>query len=289
MKQYNMNSCKLLSTLALVALLVGSCSTNNKPTQNKNASDSTNSGLSPTDTTTRTVIKQRFSNGIIKAEIAVLGNKRDGLTRFYNEDGTLKSEVTYVNNEKNGIARDFYPNKKIRMEIMYVHGIMEGEAKWHYETGEVYRVTPYVKGKADGVQKEYYKDGRIKAELPHKSGNPMPGLKEYNLKGELIPQPSIVIVEQDKIAMEGKFILKMHLSDHATNVKWYEGDLRDWSFFPKALAYVKDDPDGSGTIIYSVDRGNVVMKTIYIYAVTTTAMGNELVLKKNYDLAYKGL
>ena len=289
MKYNNPISVHLLPIGAMLLIIAGSCNSKNKQALNQTSADSTKVQAFTGDSTKRTVITQKYSNSVTKAEIAVKGNKRDGITRNYHEDGTLMSEINYVNNEKDGLSRDFYPKGKVRMEVMYKHGIMQGEAKWHYETGEVYRLTPYVNGKAEGIQKEFYKDGKLKAELPHKSGNSMPGLKEYNLKGELVSQPSIVITELDKIAMEGKFVLKMHLSNHSRNVKWYEGDLKDWSLFPKALTQINDDNAGDGTLIFPVNRGSVVMKTITIYAVATTEMGNELVLKKSHDLAYKGL
>jgi antitoxin component YwqK of YwqJK toxin-antitoxin module len=287
MKRYTVTSFRLIPIIVMVIIISGSCNLKNKYQPSKNTSDSTNRQFNQTDSSTRTVITQKYSNGVIKAEIAVKGNKRDGLTRNYHEDGTLMSEINYVNNEKDGISRDFYPNKKIRMEVVYKHGIMQGEAKWHYETGEVYRVTPYVNGKAEGIQKQYYKDGRIKAEVPHKSGVAITGLKEYNIKGESLPMPSIVIEEQNKTAMKVDFILKMYLSNHSKNVKWFEGDLLDWKFFPKALTVVLTNSEGAGTIRYPAAPSRTITKTIYIYAVSETEMGNQLVLKKKYDLSFK--
>jgi hypothetical protein len=286
MKGYTRSSFRLLPFVAILILISISCNLKNKSQLNKNNSDSAGTQLNPVDSTKVSVLTQRYSTGIIKAEIAVKGNKREGLTRNYHEDGTLMSEINYVNNEKNGTSRDFYPNKKIRMEITYKRGIMQGEAKWYYQSGEVYRVTPYINGKADGIQKLYYKDGRVKAEVPYKSGVAAAGLKEYDIKGELLFLPSIVIEGQNNNVTKGDYVLKMHLSNHMKNVKWYEGDISDWANFPKALTELVANSDGTGTIRYQAQPGKMVMKTIYVYAVAETEMGNQLILKKKYDLSF---
>jgi hypothetical protein len=278
---------KVLALLLVIGIIIaGLYKLQMKPPAAKTDSDSTALQSNQVDSTTVSVITQKYSNGVIKAEINAKGNNREGLTRNYHEDGSLMSEINYVNNAKDGISRDFYPNNKVRMEIMYQKGIMQGEAKWYYETGEVYRVTPYVKGKSEGIQKEYYKDGRIKAEIPHNSGVTIPGLKEYNIKGELLPMPSIVVSEMDKSITKGDFVLKIYLSNHSTNVKWYEGNLPDWTNFPKSLSVILSDSEGKGSIRFAAVPGSVVKKTIYIYAVATTEMGNQLVLKKKYDFTF---
>lgn len=288
MKKIYSSALKHILLFSLVILLAGSCQLRQKYLAIRNNTDTAGVQFSG-DTTKITVVTEKYVNGVVKSEVSARGNKREGLTKNYHEDGSLMSEVNYVNNQKEGISRDFYPKGKVRMEINYKQGLMDGDAKWYYETGEVYRLTPYIKGKAEGIQKEFYKNGKIKAELPHKAGVAITGLKEYDLNGALIPQPSIIIQEVDRIAMEGKFILKMHLSDKSDNVKWYEGDLLDWSYFPKALDVVNIDIDGNGVITYDVSPGTVVMKSIYIYAVLNTNMKNQLILKKKYELAYKGL
>ena len=287
MKHFTRSSFRLFSLVAALIIISASCNLKNKSRSNAGKTDSAGTQMKAVDSTKISVITQKYSTGVTKSEIAVKGNKREGITRNYHEDGSLMSEITYVNNEKNGISRDFYPNGKARMEITYKRGIMQGDAKWYYQSGEVYRVTPYINGQAEGIQKLYYKDGKVKAEVPYKSGVIAPGLKEYTETGVLLPTPSIVIEEIDKIAMEGKFILKMHLSNHAGNAKWYEGDLKDWSAFPKALSPVNNDQNGNGILSYSASHGAVVMRTIYIYAVLNTEMGNQCILKKKYDLAYK--
>jgi antitoxin component YwqK of YwqJK toxin-antitoxin module len=262
--------------MTLLAFIVGSCNLRNTNQALKNNADSSGVKLSKIDSTKVSIVTERYSNGVVKSEVSAKGNKREGITKNYHEDGSLMSEINFVNNQKEGLSRDYYPKKKVRMEIMFKQGIMEGEAKWYYETGEVYRVTPYIKGKAEGIQKLYYKDGKVKAEVPYKSGNAAPGLKEYTMKGELIPIASIVIKAQNNT-------LKMHLSKDASKVKWFEGDIADWVYFPKALRNIPVDIDGNGSLNYSVQQSKGV-KSLYIYAVATTEMGNELVLKKKYDL-----
>jgi len=284
MKNMIKKSFRLLLVLTILIAVMTSCNVKNQNTAGKTGTDSTGLQQGSLDSTKVAVITQRFSNGVIKAEIAVKGNKRDGLTKNYHEDASLMSEINYVNNTKQGISRDYYPKKKVRMEIMYDNGLMNGDAKWYYESGEVYRVTPYIKGKAEGIQKEYYKDGKIKAEVPYKSGNAIPGLKEYSLKGELLKQPAIIIEKQDKIASEGKLILKLHMSDNSRKVKWYDGELTDWSLFPKSLNVIGSDVYGIGTKTYSIAPGRMIKKSLSIYAVITTEWGNALVIKKKYDL-----
>jgi antitoxin component YwqK of YwqJK toxin-antitoxin module len=277
---------RLMPFVAALVLISVSCNLKNKSQSDKNNIDSSGAQLNAVDSNKVSVITQRYSTGVIKAEIAVKGNKREGITKNYHEDGTLMSEIAYVNNEKNGISRDYYPNKKVRMEISYKRGIMQGDAKWYYQTGEVYRVTPYVNGKAEGIQKLYYKDGKVKAEVPYQSGAIAPGLKEYNVKGELLPMPTIVIEEQNKNATQGDFVLKMHLSNHMRNVKWYEGNLADWSGFPKALTEVLTNADGTGTLRIPAQPGSAATRTIYVYAVAETDLADQMVLKKKYELSF---
>jgi len=265
-----------LSLTSLSLIIAVSCNMNKPPAGSGNGKDSTAVKTKSIDSTRVSVIVEKYSNGVTKSEVSAKGNKREGLTKNYHEDGSLMSEINYANNMKEGISRDFYPKGKVRMEIMYKKGIMEGDAKWYYETGEVYRLTPYVKGKADGIQKEFYKDKRVKAEIPHQLGEAYPGLKEYDLNGKLIAQPSLV-------SNKSGSVLSLHLSNKTDKVKYYEGDLKDWSYFPKALRPIPMDIDGNASYNYSklTARG---IKSITVYAVTTTDMGNELVIQKKIDL-----
>jgi antitoxin component YwqK of YwqJK toxin-antitoxin module len=260
----------------MLLILAGSCNLKNNNQTGKSSTDSSKVQSKSVDSTHVSVITEKYSNGVTKSEVSAKGNKREGITKNYHEDGSLMSEINYVNNMKDGISRDFYPKGKKRMEIMYKKGIMEGDANWYYETGEVYRVTPYVKGKAEGVQKEYYKDKRIKAEIPHKSGVAVPGLKEYDLKGTIISQPTLITRKEDNV-------LKMNMSNHTSKVKYYEGEIKDWSNFPQILKPVSTDIDGNGAINYSALRAKGV-RSLTISAITTTEMGNQLVLQKKVDL-----
>jgi hypothetical protein len=261
--------------LILILLLAG-C----KPVRNPSANESEKDSLKIR------VVTERYSNGAIKMETTTKGNLRHGLTRNYRMDGRLMSEVNYADNVKQGISRDFYDNGKVRMEIPFQNGLKDGNAKWFYETGEIYRVTPYVKGKKEGVQMIFFKDGKKMAEVPYKEDTALPGLKEFDRNGRLLPVPSIILKEHDMIALQEKFILQIQLSDKSTNVTFYEGEISDWRNFPGALPPIPMT-NGVGQLVHQVTRGTTVMRTINIIAIKKTELGNDLILQKKYNLAYR--
>lgn len=203
---------------------------------------------------------------------------------YYKTNKVLKSEITVKNKKKNGVAKDYYPSGKLRSIVNYVNNIKVGETIWYYENGNPYRITPYVNGKIEGIRKIYYEDGKLQAEIPYKNNELMAGTIEYDLKGEKISnQASIIFETQDLIAYSNKFLLKMRLSNNSPRVKFFQERI---STEGTKIRIPVPSWGGTGVIEYSVFPGNYKMEIVTIYAEYKSKLGNPVLFKGTYNLAY---
>lgn len=233
------------------------------------------------------IVRRYFEDGSIKSEISVKGNLRDGITKNYSKYGYLMSEVSYVNNKKDGPAVNYYSSGKVHSKLMYKNGVKNGDSFWYYKSGKVFRINPFINGKLDGIQKFYYENGGIMAEVPYKNGQPGLGTKEYTEKGELMKNyPTIKIEKLDQVYQHQSIILKMHLSNNSTRVKFYIGNLMDGRYLDENTPGVSER-GGVGTKEYRVTPGTEKTENINIIAVYTTNFGMPYVTQKKYNLVLK--
>ncbi len=270
-----------IAVFLMVFALLASCKnfeTKIIPTTKRNAGKD-----SIVDPNAERVIKEYFSNGKVKTEIAVKGNLRHGLTKNYDRYGNLLSQVTYVNNVKEGMATNFYEKSgKINSTLIYENGIKEGDEIWYWESGRPYRVTPYVKGYANGIQKYYYEDGKLKAEVPWKNGKAGVGIKEYNGDGSLVTgYPQLKIKQNDYMKQANKVILTIEMSDPSVSAKFYRGPLLEGKYLTDKLLELAIQ-NGISQVDFNVAPGASLNEKVTITANVKTKFGYPLILTKTY-------
>lgn len=238
-----------------------------------------------TKTSGTRIVKEYHENGLIKSEVSVKGNIREGITKKYDQRGRLISEINYVNNKKEGLYKEFYPSGDVYSSITFKNGIKEGEEIWFYENGKPYRVNPFHMGKINGIQKWYYKTGKLKGEVPYKNGLPGIGLKEYKEDGTLVTSyPEIVFKEIDQVVMLDKFTLQISLSNNSRKVKFYLDELDEGKYTKKFMVEIPTEK-GIASQTYDVPKGFLKIEKINIIAHYTTPSGLPYIMQKKYNLA----
>lgn len=210
--------------------------------------------------------------------------KKDGLITSY-KDGYLYSEITMKNGKKNGIARKFYKNGKVNTEINYKNGVKVDTSRWFYTNGKIYRVTPYNnKGKINGVQIKYHKNGLLKARIPYEDGNRKVGLMEKSLYGnDVTSYPSIKYKIIDERKTKKTYFLQFSLSNNSTNVKFYEGKLKNDLFIPEKLLKISTK-NGKGTLRFVEDPAFKDKNYVNIVGTYKTKLGNVKILQRSVKL-----
>lgn len=208
----------------------------------------------------------------------------DSVYMRYNDKGRLTSYSTFKNGLKNGVAKKYFDNGKVEFEILYTNGLKNGLTKWYYKSGGIYRETIYFDGQENGIQKKYYEDGKLMAEVPYNNGLVIPGLKEYTKSGKLKKKyPELVFQPIDKLAFEGKYILRCYLTDKTKGAKYYKvlrNKNSDWDSFVELNVY-----NGAADIEYFLVRGGYVMEKVIVRAEYKTTLSNIYVVEKEYNLA----
>jgi antitoxin component YwqK of YwqJK toxin-antitoxin module len=231
------------------------------------------------------VIKEYYSNRVVKTEITAVGNLRQGPTRNFDRQGRLLSEVNYVNNVMEGKAINYYAaTGKINSSLEYKKGIKEGDEIWYYESGKEYRVTPYIQGKIEGIQKLYYENGKLMAEVPYKNGYAGKGLKEYKQDGTLVTDyPVISIRKENHLAHANKIMLFISLSNDNTGVKFFKGSLLEGKYLHHQLLTLAMQ-NGSAQMDFNIPPGGMLKQSISIIANYKTPLGNPYIFTKQYNL-----
>jgi len=231
------------------------------------------------------IVKEFYSNGVIKTEISVKDSLREGPTRNYDTQGRLVSEVNYVNNVKEGKVINYYVESgKVSTVFEYHNGIKQGDEFYYYENGQPFRVTPYVDGKMSGVQKFYYETGEIMAEVPYLDNWPGKGLKRYNKDGSLINDcPTIIIDKEDHLATANSVLLRLSLSNKSTSVTFYRGKLDQGIYLNDKLS-VMATQNGVTQISFNLPKGARVDQNIDIVAHYKDRLGIPCVISTTYRL-----
>lgn len=269
-----MKTLRAILVFAAFALAV-SCSPEGKKTETEQ----------PKDPNIR-VVKEHYPDGKLKSSTEALGKLRHGESKEYRKDGTLESLITYQNNRKHGPSRSYYNDgKTVKTEILYADGFKHGEAKWFYPDGEIYRITPYEKGKIEGIRKTFYEGGTAQAEIPYSGGQPGTGLVEYNPDGsQKSMRSTIIFSEQDRLGLDGTFVLSISMSDGRKKVEYFQGKLTTDRYWNEELKPVPSE-NGTARLEYYVAKGNFTMETLNFVARIKTGLDNYHIVQKEYHLA----
>jgi antitoxin component YwqK of YwqJK toxin-antitoxin module len=267
---------------ALLCVGMIACQPNNKQTLKDKAEQKKDTVV---DSLQVHVVKEFYSNGVIKTETSARGSKREGITKVFDRQGRLLSEVNYINNTREGLAKNYYPGTgKINSTLVYKNGIKDGDEIWYFESQKPFRITPYVNGVISGLQKFFYEDGKVMAEIPYKNGNPGIGLKEYKKDGSLITDyPKMIIKQNDHLKEANKVTVSIEMSDSYAQVKYYEGAL-DGGKYLSDKVFELPVHFGTAQIDYSVAPGASLHKTIIITANCKSKFGNPLVLSRTFTV-----
>jgi hypothetical protein len=202
----------------------------------------------------------------------------------YFKDGKLLSRVTYVNNSKEGLSTSYYDNGAVNMEINYSNNKKNGPYTWYYENGKVYQEGNYVDNEKQGVEKKYHKNGKLQSVAEWVDDEPAKGLKEYYPSGKLKPAPKIVFEEVNTIKLDGKYQLKMYLSNKNKYATFYESELEDGKYIPSYLVPIPSRK-GVATLEHYLSPGQFIMRTITISAKMKTRYKNYYVLEQKFNVA----
>ncbi len=204
------------------------------------------------------------------------------IQRKYNQMGKLESEISHIDGLKQGPAKYYYENGKLQSLIIYDQGKKHGESIWYYEDGKVYQITPYVHGKEHGIIKKFYPSGKLMSESPYKNGEQQPGLKEYTEDGKLLLKyPEIVFVKPVREGNGTRFMLRMHLSNNASEVVFRQLVISNDGDTISAPVPTRD---GVGEIPFFVAKGGSTSADIHVKAITKTKLNNRYITSGDYKV-----
>ncbi|MDR3031234.1 MAG: hypothetical protein LBU35_02505 [Holosporales bacterium] len=143
-------------------------------------------------------IKQCVDDG--EVIVNFVDGKKQGLTRFINNNGIILSEVPYENNEIHGKLKQYYQSGSLLAIIEYEQGIPSGKFVSFYENGMKRLETYYRNGEFDGefitfdeygdktsesLYRNGLKFGKSVSYYPKSQGGGMFEISNYNEKGLL--------------------------------------------------------------------------------------------------------
>jgi hypothetical protein len=212
---------------------------------------------------------------------------QDGLVKDYFSNGKLRAEINYKKGKRHGKAKQYYKDGKLFQEIDYANDLKHGIARKYYENGKLFQETPYDSGQIHGIQKKYHTNGNLVAEIPYDYDNPCMGLKEYGTDGSPRKSyPTIIVTPVDNILRDGKYILKISMSNHTKNVEYYKGTLLSRGCLSNFMGNIfESEEKGVGEIVYPLPSGSFIMEEINIVAKVKTLQGNYYITQKRYNVA----
>ncbi len=202
-------------------------------------------------------------------------------------DGSVRAEIAMKNGKKNGMAREYYQSGKIYREMEYREGKKEGVAKRYYENGKLAQETFYKNDKIHGTQKKYREDGKPASVAEYVEDNPCKGLVEYFTDGKVKDNyPKIVITPEDRVDAEGLYIVHISLSEKVKEVEYFVGKLtKEKTIDSDSKKIWNTDKNGKAKIDYPVMRGTFIMDKIHLIAKIKTPLGNYYITERDYNVA----
>lgn len=211
--------------------------------------------------------------------------KSENVKKSYYPNKVLKSEIFYDDSSAIKLAKNYYKTGELATEIPYRNGMRNGISKKYYENGKIYRETPYINNVKHGVQKKYYESGQLMAEIPYQNNMPGKSIKEYTEKGNLITDyPEILVKHKNTIQLDGKYTVKIYLSDKSKKASYYKAELVDGEYFNKKHSPIYSQ-NGVVEINYNLQPGQYILEKINIIAYKTTRLRSPLILTKTINIA----
>jgi len=109
--------------------------------------------------------------GKLQAKGKYIGEQKDSVWNFYDEDGTLLSTEGYSNGKKNGVSKVFFPSGKVSEEKNYKNGLLDGPFKQYFmDKGIVKAEGSYKNDNYNGKCAWYYPNGTAAAQGIYDNG-----------------------------------------------------------------------------------------------------------------------
>lgn len=203
-------------------------------------------------------------------------------------NGVIKSEVPYREGKKNGLSKSYDKNGNISLELPYVNDKREGKSKRFYEGGQqVYQTTEYKEDKIHGQQVKFRENGDRMSEARYENDFPCLDLIEYykdNTRRKDFPK--IVITPIDQLESRGAYHLEISMSEKVRKVKYYLGSLsKSGCLSGDEYHILQDEIKRVGRLSYNLPPGGFMMDELNIIAAVETVYGNTYITQRSYNLA----
>ncbi len=133
---------------------------------------------------------------IVSKELYV-NDKKEGLSWYYYLNGALKEEVTFLNNKRNGITREFDEDGTLITLLNYRNGLL-------IERERINRRD--MQGRKQGTWKTYFENGRLQNEMSFEDDLLTGVYKEYedngNLKLFIKYSKGLIVEEKDTVGLD---------------------------------------------------------------------------------------
>ena len=112
------------------------------------------------DESNKSEVKHYYQNGEIAAEGAFIGNKKNGIWKYFSYYGAYLSYAeSYKEGEKHGVSKKYFKNGSITQELSWENDKKEGAWKIWFPNGKLQLSANFRNGKLDGPFINYYPDG----------------------------------------------------------------------------------------------------------------------------------
>ena len=105
-------------------------------------------------------VKHYYQNGEIAAEGVFIGNKKNGMWKYFSYYGAYLSYVeSYKDGQKHGVSKKYFKNGSLTQELYWENDKKEGAWKIWFSNGMLQLSANFRNGKLDGPFVNYYPDG----------------------------------------------------------------------------------------------------------------------------------
>lgn len=109
---------------------------------------------------------------------ANMDNQEDIYTKYYDNKTVIKYQVPIEKEKRNGIQKGYYENGALKYEIPFVNGKAHGYLKVYYINGNIKMSALYSNNIKDGIWKGYKENGELKFSYRFKNNYPVEILYE---------------------------------------------------------------------------------------------------------------
>lgn len=106
--------------------------------------------------------KLYWKNGQLFKESNYVNDKKEGISKLYNENGQLKEKFDWSNGQKKeGISKEYYENGQLEFESNMFNKDKEGITKIYYENGDLFFEGNFIKDELGGFYKFFNENGQL--------------------------------------------------------------------------------------------------------------------------------